>query len=375
MTALHTAVLDTDRAATLAELSAFFAACPTSVAQQTPGWLRVIEALGVDQPRFIGCRRGDALVGVLPAWRFEGPLGAILTSCAQAGPLGGVACLADADADSVYASLIEAFLALAAEEGCAVATLITNPFWPDRDRCEQRLQPDFVLENLCQVLDLETGLDGEGWPSQATANLRRNLRRATSGTLTVDEEQSAANVAAWAAIHEARHTEIGAMPLPKRLFEAALEHGVPAGVARFFFVRLTESGEMVGGGLYLHHARVIDALMPSIASEHASRGAAFLLGLHSMRWARSQGQRYYNWQPSPPDGGVHRFKSQWGSRDLSYAYLTRVTGEVAPLLQSGVRAVKQGYPFHYAVPFDQIGGRGSGDSSTRRQAWDAAERS
>lgn len=368
--ALRIAALD---AADEAELDAFFAACPSSVAQQTPGWRRVIEAVGVDQPRYLGCRRGDELVGVLPAWRFAGPLGAILTSCAQAGPLGGVACLPGADRDAVYAALLEGFLEVAAADGCAVATLITNPFWPDADLCGQLLGPDFVLENVCQVLDLQDDLDAEAWPRHGSTNLKRNLRRACSGALVVDEEQSPENVEAWSAIHEARHREIGATPLPRRLFEAALEHAVPAGVAHFLFVRLASSGELVGGGLYLHHGSVIDALMPSIASEHADLGTAYLLGLHSMRWARARGLRHYNWQPSPPGGGVQRFKLQWGSRDLTYAYLTRVTGDVAPMLESSAAELKAGYPFHYVLPFDRVGTGGGGGVSTRSRAWNAAE--
>jgi SAM-dependent methyltransferase len=354
-----------------AELEAFLAACPTRVAQQTPGWRRVIEAIGVDEPRLLACRRRGELIGLLPAWRYQGPLGAILASGVQAGPLGGVVCHPDADRETVYAALLEAFLELARQEGCAVATVITNPFWPDRDLCEKRFAPDYLLENVCQVLDLASGLDAAGAPTGGSQNLRRNLRRAESGALRIDEEQSLANVEAWHAIHEQRHRAIGATPLPKALFTAALEHGVPAGVARFFFVRLAETGELVGGGLYLHHGTVIDALMPSIASEHAALGPAFLLAAHSMRWARARGIRYYNWEPSPPGGGVLRFKQQWGSADLSYAYLTRVTGDVSPILAAGVEAVKAGYPFHYVLPFDRIGPGAAAGPSTREGAWQA----
>ena len=64
--------------ATDRELDAFFSACPTSFAQQTPGWRDVIAGRGVDEPLFLLCREGARLVGVLPAYRFEGPLGAIL---------------------------------------------------------------------------------------------------------------------------------------------------------------------------------------------------------------------------------------------------------------------------------------------------------
>jgi len=371
-TDLRVSSLDPRGGAVDAELEAFLAACPTSVAQQTPGWRRVIEAIGVDEPRLLACRRRGELVGLLPAWRYQGPLGAILASCVQAGPLGGVACHPDADRELVYPALLGAFLELASQEGCVVATVITSPFWPDRDLCEKHFAPDYVLENVCQVLDLSSGLDDAGWPTGGSQNLRRNLRRAASGALRIDEEQSPANLEAWYAIHEQRHRAIGATPLPKALFTAALELAVPAGVARFFFVRLTETGELVGGGLYVHHGSVIDALMPSIASQHADLGPAFLLAIHSMRWARARGLRHYNWEPSPPGGGVLRFKQQWGSADRRYAYLTRVTGDVSPILAAGVEAVKAGYPFHYVLPFDRIGPGASSGPSTREAAWQAA---
>src|SRR5262249_62126162 len=115
--------------------------------------------------------------------------------------------------------------------------------------CARHLEPAFVLENRCQVLDLERALDAAGELRGAGEGLRRNLRRATAGRLVVDEAQTAANVAEWYALHAERHREIGATPLPERLFRAALEHAVPRGVARFFFVRLADGGALAAGGL------------------------------------------------------------------------------------------------------------------------------
>jgi hypothetical protein len=361
-------------AAADAELAEFFAACPTSFAQQTPAWRDAIASLGVDEPLALGARCEGRLVGVLPAWRFAGPLGAILTSAAQAGPLGGVACLPLPDPEPVYRALLGAFRELARERGCALASVLTNPFWPDAELCERHLEPGFVLENACEVLDLDA-LDERGGIRDAGPGLRRNLRRAQSGRLVVDEAQTAANVAEWYALHAARHREIGATPLPERLFAAALEHAVPRGAARFFFVRLADGGAMVAGGLYLHHGQVIDALMPSVASAHAALAPGYLLALHSMRYARARGLRLYNWQASPPGGGVRRFKMQWGSREARYRYLTCATGDARPFLEGSVEAVRAGYPWHYALPYDRVGAGSSAAAgpSSRRSAWEAAE--
>lgn len=367
-------VVDPRGGAADVELGRFFESCGESFAQQTPGWCKVIDSMGVDEPSVLVCRDGAEIIGALPAYRFEGPLGAILISCAQAGPLGGVACRDSTQREAIYAALIRAFRALAADRGCALATLITNPLWPDRDLCADLLEPDFELENVCQVLDLEEAVDAEGNFVKSSANLRRNLKKALAADLFMDEAQSAANVAEWYAIHVERHQKIGATPLPKGLFTGALAHMVPVGKARFFFVRRATDGEMVAGSLNLHHGRVMDALMPSVRHQYASLGGNYLLAAHAIRWAKAQGIHYYNWQPSPPDGGVHRFKRQWGSRDVPYAYLTKITGDASALLEGSVEAVRKGYPWHYVVPYDRIGSRRpEGGVSTRRDAWTAGD--
>jgi hypothetical protein len=358
------------------ELEAFFDACPTSFAQQTVGWRDVIASLGVDEPIMLGCRRAGALVGVLPAYRFAGPLGAILTSCAQAGPLGGVACLPEQDTEAVYAALLEAFVGVATARGCAVASVLSNPFWPDLELLERLLVPQFVLENACQVLDLDGAFDARGRFAGGSSGLHRNLRRAEAAPLAIDEAQTRENVAAWYEIHAARQREIGTAPLPRGLFDAALERAVPRGKARFLFVRHAGTGELLGGGFYVLHGAVIDAFMPAVRSGEARLGVGFYLALHSIRWGRQRGLRFYNWQASPPDSGTARFKRQWGSREVSYAYLTRVTGDAAALLGSSVAEIRAGYPWHYVLPFDRLGAglvpAGCARSS-RGSAWVAGE--
>jgi hypothetical protein len=360
-----------------AELEAFFAESPASVAQQTVGWRNVIAAIGADEPMFLACREraGGAIAGVLPAYRFSGPLGAILNSCPQAGPLGGVACRAGADVEAVTARLLVAFVALAVETRCATATVITNPFVPDRATCERAMAPDFVLENRCQALDLREDLDERDMPRAKSENLRRNIRVATSGALIIDEEQTLANVGAWHEIHAERHRAIGATPLPRAMFTAALEHMVPRGSARFFFIRRAADAAMVAGGFYVCHGAVIDALMPSMREGAGDLAPNYLLALHSMGWARQRGFRWYNWQGSPPGSGVERFKAQWGSRDVPYAFLTKVTGDVGPFLASTVAAVSNAYRWHFVLPYDRIGAGAAGPTgaTSRADAWRALQ--
>jgi hypothetical protein len=238
----------------------------------------------------------------------------------------------------------------------ALATVYTNPIWPDHELIERFLAPHYVLENACQVLDLERGVGADGSFPLASENLRRNLKRAESGALRVDRDATPASVREWHALHAERHGEIGATPLPLAMFLGALEHMLPQEKASFFFVRLAERPEvMVAGGFYVHHGGVIDALMPAFRSAYAELAPNFLLAAHTLRWARARGLSHYNWQGSPPEGGVRRFKLQWGSTDRAYRLCTRVTGDAAPFLRATPDALKRGYPWHFALPFDALG--------------------
>lgn len=357
-----------------ARIEVFLDACPSSFAQQTIGWRNVIAPIGPDESHFLVCQRREEIVGVLPAYAFQGSLGKILTSVPQAGPLGGIACSRDQAAGDIYAALLEAYIALARSLGCALASLITNPFSPDRELYERCVRPDYLLENKTQVLDLRVSMNDAGQPLNGSDNLVRNLRKARSSPLRVDETQSAENVDEWYELHAARHREIGATPLPRQLFTGALEEMVPRDKARFFFVRLSEgAGEMVAGGFYLHHGETIDAVMPSMRTEYAKLGPNYALATHTMRWARMRGLRYYNWEPSPPSGGVYRYKRQWGSKDITYHYLTWITGDVKPFTRSNPEEISRAYPWHYVLPFDQIGREPGSDESpsSREAAWNA----
>ncbi len=348
--------------------------CPDSFAQQTPQWGKVIRSLGDDEAAWLGCRRGTRLVALLPAYRFAGPLGAILTSVPQAGPLGGIACSPEETRDEVYPLMLQAFVALASDLDCALASLITNPFAPDRALYQKHFEPDFWLENSLHALDLDEAIDSRGELVEASSSLRRNLRKALAAGLYIDEEQSLANVNEWIEIHRERHSLIGATPLPSALFRAALEHMVPADLARFFFVRTRDTNEMVAGGFYLHHAETMDAFMPSMNTRFSALRPNHFLALHTIQYAKRRRLRRYNWQASPPHSGVSRFKQQWGGSEHGYCYATRITGKADAFLSADVQQLLDGYPWHYVLPFDRLGANaGKQGPSQRGDAWAARE--
>ena len=357
------------------ELDAFLDTCPESFAQQTPSWRDVITRVARDEAIFLTCRRAGRLVGLLPTYRFVGPRGSILTSVPLPGPLGGIATREDEDRAQIFSALLERCFELARSLACDLVTVITNPFRPDAELYAQIKTPDFILDNALQALNLTEDVAEDGALLNASSSLLRNVRGARTSGLVVDETQSLANVEEWYAIHEKRHRQLGATPLPRELFHAALEHAVPSGRARFFFIRQGPGGEMAAGGLYLCHGSVVDAFMPSMDARHASLRPNHLLAAHSIAWARSAGYRFYNWQGSPPEGGVERFKRSWGSRRFEYCFLTWITGDPAAFLDATVNQLVEEYRWHYVLPFDRLGSAGGAPTnhSLRSDTWKLRE--
>jgi hypothetical protein len=357
------------------ELDSFLDTCPESFAQQTPSWRDVITRVEKDEAIFLTCRRAGRLVGLLPTYRFVGPKGSILTSVPLPGPLGGIATRAGEDRAPIFAALLDRCLQLAVSLECDLVTVITNPFRPDAELYSQVKTPDFILDNALQALNLTEDVALDGTLLKASSSLLRNLRRARASGLVVDDAQTLANVEEWYAIHEKRHRQLGATPLPRELFHAALEHAVPSGRARFFFIRRGPGGEMAAGGLYLCHGSVVDAFMPSMDDRHASERPNHLLAAHSIAWARSAGYRFYNWQGSPPEGGVERFKRSWGSRRFEYCFLTWITGDTTAFLDATVNQLIEEYRWHYVLPFDRLGGAKGAPTghSQRSDTWKLQE--
>ena len=118
----------------------------------------------------------------------------------------------------------------------------------------------------------------------------------------------------------------------------------------------------------------MDAFMPSMRTRHGDLRPNHLLAAHTIRYAKQRGIAFYNWQGSPPQSGVQKFKQQWGGREYSYCIATRITGSAKPYLEASVKTLVTGYPWHFVLPFDQLGARPqSRTTSSRAAAWAARE--
>ena len=137
---------------------------------------------------------------------------------------------------------------------------------------------------------------------------------------------------------------------------------------------------MISGGLYLCHGAVMDAYMPSMDDRYADRNPNHLLAAHTIAWAKRAGYRYYNWQGSPPGGGVERFKRSFGSLAFDYEFMTWVTGDPSRFLDANPADLVEEYRWHYVLPYDRVGARAGGlependRRSQRSDVWNLSER-
>src|SRR5262249_33185833 len=144
------------------------------------------------------------------------PLGNLLTSVPQAGPLGGIFTRPDLDADrrdAAHRALGDAALSLARRYDCMALTLITDPLAKDDlPRYRRWLEPTYVLENFTQVTPLDQ-------PARRSHGHRNNLNRARRAGYTVSFAGGLDEVRDWHDLHRARHTDLGVAPLALELFE------------------------------------------------------------------------------------------------------------------------------------------------------------
>lgn len=340
----------------------FCESCPQVVAQQTLEWCYTIKDLGPDEPYLLMAKEGETVVGILPAYLYRHPLGNILTSVPQPGPLGGVSADPDyPDRKLIYKELLGAMEEVARAEGCITMTVITSPFSDDRELYEGCGPWEFTLENFCQAIRLEEFFEPDGTVAhrgyhRRSSNLGRNMAKARGSALTVRETDDDRTLDVWWEIHRERFETIGARPLPRELFSSFRRWMIHGGKGTFLGAFVEDT--LVGGAWYVHHDGVMDSYMPSANELGLSLGAYYLIAEVSLHKARDLGVKWYNWQSSSSrTSGVYRFKAQWGSHDLTYAFLTRVVGDISSLCEAQEDEVRQAYRWHYVLPFSVLQNR------------------
>jgi hypothetical protein len=330
----------------------FIKNCPQALVQQTWEWGQVICGIGQDLPVFFLARDENGRpIGAMPAYMFECEPGSLMISVPQAGGYGGVV-VGNLSRKEEYAALLDAFITEAERQNCALATISTQPFFGDYELYGRHFAPDFERDNFYQFLDLKADILADA-SSKQRGNIRRSIQKAQKHGLRVTFEDTDDRFEKWYAVQCRRMMELGAEPLPKKLFESARLWLFPEDMG--FFAYVLDGPEVIGGALFVGLNEVLDVFLMSCDSDHMKKQPNNIMVLKAIEYARDKGFKYLNWQScGSRESGVYKFKQSWGSREGRHCYISKITGDISQLESMPLEEIKERYRWHYVMPYERL---------------------
>lgn len=274
---------------------------------QLYGWRDVMEGVFGHECLYLGARDGAGrLAGVLPLVRVKSLLfGHYLVSMPfvnYGGPLG---------TEAAVRALVAHAVGLAREQHVELLEL----------RCREPLPVDLPMSHrkITVVLDLPAGGPDAVWQT-FTSNVRRKIRRAQKERLSV--RFGLDQVTAFYQVFSHHMRDLGTPTLSRRLFDM---------LARRF-------GEDTWFGCAYHDARPVacgcgfrwglefEMTWVSALRAYHNVYANMFLYWAFMERAAQQGLTIFNFGRCTPGSGTHRFKQQWGSRDVPLWWYAHAAG-------------------------------------------------
>lgn len=283
------------------EWDAFVAAHGAGTHAHRYGWKRVVEEVYGHPCPFLCARDGAGrLAGVLPLadvrTRAFGRFLFSMPYLSYGGPLG--------DAGSSRA-LVRRAAEMARARGAALELHGASPRAPAPAHEGLRR----VDEKVTCVLELPPG-GGEALQRGFPSKLRSQLRRAPKDGATV--RWGAGELEGFFAVFARAMRDLGTPTHPPAFFAAvARALGDDAWVG---CVRL--DGRPVAAGLALRHGGWVEVAWAGALREASASAPNMLLYGELLRRAADEGAAVFDFGRCTPGSGTHRFKRQWGARDL-----------------------------------------------------------
>jgi serine/alanine adding enzyme len=259
------------------------------------GWKALIEDVFGHECEYLAARApSDELAGVLPLVRVKSIVfGHYLVSMPflnYGGPLG--------TAEAVHA-LGEAAEAEARRSGAKLLEL--------RSRVELPLGMPVSHRKITVVLDLPR--DQQTLFKSFAAKLRSQIRRPQKEGVTV--RFGADQVEPFFHVFSRHMRDLGTPTLPRRFFdEIAARFGTDS-----LFACAYHEGKPVAAGAGFRWGTEFEMTWASSLTAFSRIAPNMLLYWEFMQRAVSDGVTLFNFGRCSPEGGTHRFKRQWGSRD------------------------------------------------------------
>ena len=260
------------------------------------GWLRVIAGVHGHECLALAARADGQLTGVLPLVRVKSLVfGHYLISMPfvnYGGPLGS---------DEAVRALVAHAVALATSSGARLLEL----------RSREPLPIDLAVSHhkITVVLDLPAG-GPDALFSSFKGKLRSQVRRPQKDGVTVRFGPD--QVAPFFAVFAQHMRDLGTPVQPRALFEAlAAEFGQDA-----WFGCAWLGARPIACGLGFRWGDEFEMTWASALTAHQAIAPNMALYWAFMEKASAEGLKIFNFGRCTPDSGTHRFKKQWGSRDV-----------------------------------------------------------
>jgi hypothetical protein len=208
---------------------------------------------------------------------------------------------------------------------------------------------DFTDERIGQYTSLKGAADPQELLGRISASARYDVRMSQRANVTVKIENDAFD--ALKHLHNERMQAIGGLAKPDAFF-TLLPKLLRAG-EQFDLFTARRDGELVALVLLLYTGDVVEYFIPVVRPEHRSAQPTAAILFAAMQHAARRGFRVWNWGGTwLSQGGVLRFKHNWGAVDRRYFYYTRVTNP--RVLEASANELLISHSGFYVLPFAQL---------------------
>ncbi len=311
------------------------------------------------EPRYLVARAASKLVGALPAFaRLNARHGNVVNSLPFYGSHGGVLLSPTfAEPDAVAVALIREFRAMCSSLGAVASTVVENPLLPRREYRASSTAMTFVDERIGQMSRLpeDTGDDAT---TQAALferfhyKTRNSIRKAQKSGLRTGHDPSPHALVALAAMHRENIEAVGGLAKSTEIFDAIRESFA---YDRDYRVYVAEKdGKLVCALLVFFFNRTAEYYTPATDPAYREMQPMSLLIFEAMQEAVRRSCLYWNWGGTwLTQSGVYRFKSRWGTQDLTYRYQIEIH-DPAILALTPAQLLEE-YRYFYVAPFSAVG--------------------
>jgi hypothetical protein len=294
------------------------------------------------------------IVGALPFFRHDSPVGSVINSLPWYGSHGGCT-VSGPDAAEARRELLKRFRMHVNAPDVLSATMVLTPFEEDFvDEYRQILSPSAYDHRIGQMTALPNGNGNllkclEGAILQKTRNLVRKSLKQGFVLASRDDER------AWKFLYDT-HVEnmlsIGGKPKPWAHF-LALREVMPAGTRRLLIAELDSLP--VAGLLLLYFNKTVEYITPVSKHDYRSCQPLSFLIWQGMLDAIERGYQWWNWGGTwQSQGSLHHFKAGWGAQDMPYSYLICASADGRAKLSSHRDKLAELFPYYYTYPYAQL---------------------